>query len=434
MPQNEETASRPKLSLLKLTTLNVYWYGLSFLWNTIHPLVLPTILLNFVPETSKNTYLGLLTFLGLILAMLVQPIAGARSDQFRSRWGRRRPFIAFGTLLDGIVLIGIAYSRSVTGIFVGYIALQISSNIAHGPMQGLIPDQVPDRQKGLASGIKNFMDVFGLITASVLAGKLLTPDNSDPLPIFRVVIGVLLITALITILTTHEESTVSEKNKTKEPFSLKQVFAVDFKTNRAFGNLILSRFIFLLGVYGIQTFAQYYIIDVLAVENALKATGEMMTAIALALVFCALISGWLTDKIGPVKLMNLAMVTTALGGLSLIFVHDMQTLTILAGVIGGGMGFYLTTNWTLAVRMAPPDQAGKFMGLTNIATAGASAVGRLEGPMIDLANGITPGMFYGYKFMFLFCFICSLVSLIVFNVFLAKEKKSPKDCDVVVPQ
>ena len=424
MPQNKEKTPPNKLSLMKLTTLNMYWYGLSFLWNTIHPLVLPAILLRFVPETSKNTYLGLLTFLGLILAMLVQPIAGARSDQFRSRWGKRKPFIAFGTLLDVFALIGIAYSKSLVGIFVGYIALQVSSNIAHGPMQGLIPDQVPDRQKGLASGIKNFMDVFGLITASLLAGRLLTSPDADPTPLFLVVIVFLIVTALITVLTTKETYGEGDERLEERTFSLKQIFTVDFKTHRAFGNLILSRFIFLLGVYGIQTFAQYYISDVLAVENAIQATGEMMAAIAVALIFCALISGWLTDKVGPVKLMNLAMVITALGGLCLLFVRDMQTLTILAGIIGAGMGFYLTTNWTLAVRMAPPDQAGKFMGLTNLATAGASAIGRLEGPLIDFANDLHPGVFMGYKFMFLFCFVCSLISLILFNMFQQKSKKT----------
>lgn len=413
-----------KLSLMKLTTLNMYWYGLSFLWNTIHPLVLPAILLKFVPETNKNTYLGLLTFLGLILAMLVQPIAGARSDQSTFRWGKRKPFIAFGTVLDVLALIGIAYSKSLVGIFVGYIALQVSSNIAHGPMQGLIPDQVPDKQKGLASGIKNFMDVLGLITASLLAGKLLTSPEADPAPLFLLVIVFLVVTALITLLTTRESSEEGDERTGEKAISLKKIFTVDFKENRAFGNLILSRFIFLLGVYGIQTFAQYYIIDVLAVENAVQATGEMMAAIAVALIICALISGWLTDKVGPVKLMNLSMVITALGGLSLLFVHNMQMLTILAGIIGAGMGFYLTTNWTLAVRMAPPDQAGRFMGLTNIATAGASAIGRLEGPLIDIANDFHPGVFLGYKFMFLFCFVCSIISLILFNVLVKKIKKT----------
>jgi hypothetical protein len=77
-------------SLGRILVLNAYWIGLSFKWNALHPIILPAILLNFVPETQKNTYLGGLTFAGLLLAMVVQPVAGAVSDGWRSRWGRRR--------------------------------------------------------------------------------------------------------------------------------------------------------------------------------------------------------------------------------------------------------------------------------------------------------------------------------------------------------
>ena len=50
------------------------------------------------------------------------------------------------------------------------------------------------------------------------------------------------------------------------------------------------------------------------------------------------------------------------------------------------MGLFLTSNWALANRMAPPEQAGRQMGLTNIATAGAAALARLEGPAVDWLN------------------------------------------------
>ena len=49
---------------------------------------LPAVLLNYVPDEKKNTYLGLLTFVGLIIAMIVQPISGALSDRWESRLGR----------------------------------------------------------------------------------------------------------------------------------------------------------------------------------------------------------------------------------------------------------------------------------------------------------------------------------------------------------
>ena len=82
-----------KLKMPELLVLNAYWVGLSFKWNALPPIILPAVLLNFVPDARKNTYLGLLTFVGLLLAMVIQPIAGAISDGWVSRWGRRRPLI-----------------------------------------------------------------------------------------------------------------------------------------------------------------------------------------------------------------------------------------------------------------------------------------------------------------------------------------------------
>ena len=69
-----------KLKLPELLVLNAYWVGLSFKWNALHPIIVPAVLLNFVPDARKNTWLGLFTFVGLLLAMVIQPIAGAISD------------------------------------------------------------------------------------------------------------------------------------------------------------------------------------------------------------------------------------------------------------------------------------------------------------------------------------------------------------------
>src|SRR5512141_301569 len=122
-----------KLNLAQLLVLNAYWVGLSFMCNAIHPILLPAILLNYVPDARKNTYLGLLTFVGLIIAMIVQPISVAISDGWRSRWGRRRPLILLGTLFDLVFLSLLAWAGGFAWLVIGYIGLQFSSNIAHAP-------------------------------------------------------------------------------------------------------------------------------------------------------------------------------------------------------------------------------------------------------------------------------------------------------------
>ena len=98
------------VSVPQMLVLNTYWIGLSFMWNALHPIILPAVLLNFVPDAQKNTYLGLLTFAGLIIAMIIQPLSGALSDGWVSRWGRRRPLIVLGTLFDLVFLAILAWS------------------------------------------------------------------------------------------------------------------------------------------------------------------------------------------------------------------------------------------------------------------------------------------------------------------------------------
>jgi len=396
----------------QLIALNTYWLGLSFMWNSIHPIILPAVLLHIVPPAMKNSYLGVLTFIGLILAMVIQPISGAASDHWRSHWGRRRPLAIIGTFLDFIFLGLLAWSGSLLVVVIGYIGLQVTSNIAHGPMQGLLPDKVPDDQMGAASGIKNLMDMAGLILASLAAGNLLSPDDRYPTTIMLVVLTVLLISSIITFLTTQETPTSKEKHNHNH-IHLKEVFLLDLGRNRTFFWLIASRFIYLAGVYGVQTFAQYYIRDVMQVQNPVKATSDLMAALAISLVICTVLAGWLTDCFGSKRILAAASVFTAVGCLLLIKAENISELTIYASIVGAGIGLYLTSNWALASRLAPKEQAGKYLGLTNLATAGASALSKLGGIPIDIANNAFPEKFYGYSGLFLFSAIFALVSMII---------------------
>ncbi len=134
-----------------LLALNTSWIGMSVMWNTLHVLLLPAVLLNYVPVDLKNSYLGLLTFIGLIVAMIVQPIAGAFSDRVIHRWGRRVPLIIIGTLLDLFFLGMIGWGKSLVVLAAGYIGLQFTSNISQGAKPGGLPGEIPADQLGLAS-------------------------------------------------------------------------------------------------------------------------------------------------------------------------------------------------------------------------------------------------------------------------------------------
>ena len=97
----------------------------------------------------------------------------------------------------------------------------------------------------------------------------------------------------------------------------------------------------------------------------------------------------------------------------MITARSESAILLFGGIIGAGIGVFLTSNWALATGLAPAADAGKFLGLTNLATAGAGALSRLSGPALDWLNNRWPGSFYGYTALFLSSALFALLALLV---------------------
>ncbi len=378
--------------------MNVYWFGLAFMWNGLHPIILPALLLSFVPEALKNTYLGGFTFTGLVLAMFIQPIAGGLSDRVRARWGRRRPWILVGTILSVLFLLAMGQAGSLVGLLGAYLLLQLASNTAHGPAQGLIPDLVPPERRGLASGIKNLFDMSGLIITSLVMGQLMGADQA--VLAFSVIGVVLVLSAAVTLLTTPE-SPGSGEGEAGEQNSLRDLLQVDFKRYPDFTRLLVGRFLILFGIYAVQAFAQYYIRDWLGEPDPAQVTGNLLATIGVTLTVLVFPAGYLSDRIGRVRLNVFSGALAALGIFLLLFVDSVGLLYLIGGLIGMATGIFLSVNWALATDLIPLEAAGKYLGLTNLATAGAAAASRSAGPLIDGLNALYPGRYLGYPVLFI---------------------------------
>jgi MFS family permease len=231
---------------------------------------------------------------------------------------------------------------------------------------------------------------------------------------------------LITVLGTPEQPLRGSGEKTVL-FSLKDFLKIDFRAHRDFWWLIAMRFVFLLGIYGIQSFIQYYLRDVLKFANPVQQTGDLLAAITVTLVIFSVAGGWLSDRFSARLLMVISGLLGAAGSLLLLLAHTSTTLILFGSVLGAGIGLFLTANWALANRLAPVEEAGKFLGLTNLATAGSGAMGRLEGPLIDLLNNAFPGRYLGYSGLFVFGAVCALVSILLLRFIHEKRSGDSKN-------
>lgn len=393
-----------RLDYLKIT---IFGFALAALWSSLHSIVLPLRLLDFVAESEKNTYLGLLTFTGLILAMAVQPIAGAISDRSGFSWGRRRPYVLIGTVIGVLLLPGIGLFGSYAAIFIIYCLLQVSSNTAQGPYQAFIPDLVPKGKRGIASGVKSLLEIVGGIALVRLVGYFMdrysTGEGGLWLWLVLGILAIVLLGAMAATLLTVKEQPWSGRLKLTFMQTIYQSFRIDVKAHPDFVFFLISRLLIFMALATVQTFALFYLKDVVGVTSPATATADLLVAAGVGMLVAVYPAGLLSDKLGR-RFVAISSGFLGAFGILVIFFSPSYGYIIFGGaILGIATGAFMSSNWALATDLVASGEEARYLGLTNLATAGGAALARLIGPVIDFFNSYTPGL--GYQVMLGACFV-----------------------------
>ncbi|MFC1870000.1 MFS transporter [Chloroflexota bacterium] len=394
-----------RLDYLKIT---IFGFALTALWSSLHTIVLQVRLLDFVAESQKNTYLGLISGTGLILAVAVQPIAGAVSDRSSFGWGRRRPYILLGTILTLLFLPGIGFAGSYAALFIIYCLLQLSSNTAQGPYQALIPDLVPEGKRGLASGVKTLLEFVGGIALLRVVGPFMdryaTGAGVSWLWLSLGVLAFILLGAMLATTLMVKERPGAASPGIPLLSTLYQSFKIDLKANRDFIWFLVSRLIILMAFAALQRFALYFLMDVVGVTNPAAVTADLLIVVGVCMLAVVYPAGRLSDRVGRKPIVVSSGLFSALGIMLLFFSTGYGYILLCGALLGLSSGAFMSTNWALAIDLVPKGEEARYLGLANTATAGGAALALFAiGPMIDFLNAYRPHL--GYQAMFLVCFI-----------------------------
>ncbi|HEV2139949.1 MAG TPA: MFS transporter [Candidatus Dormibacteraeota bacterium] len=387
--------------------LSLYWVAIGYLWNSLTALILPEMIIQFVGRAHEGVAASLLKSIGTVMAVIWQPIVGGISDRTVTRWGRRRPFIVAGTVGDLLFLTGIALAGSYWWLVVFYFLLQFASNTAQAPYQGLLPDVVPEGQRGQASGYYGVANLVGIAGGTVGAGLLIV-HLSRGAAIASIAI-VLLTTMLATVLFVPDRVKPVETQFRSLRALLVTTFGVPLR-HRAFLWLMASRLLIFMGFGGLQNFAFFYFDNVFFHGNHRATALAASTLLGIAIGVAALVT-WpasrLSDRTGRRPLIFLAGLCGAAGTLVLVFSHylwlpesivvplasalrlpELAAQATLTGlVIGVGLGVFFSVDWAFIQDVIPANQGGLYMGFSNIATAGAGIIAVfIGGPLLDAGN------------------------------------------------
>lgn len=397
--------------------LNAYWFALSFLWNSMAPIILPTLVLRVMDESHKGAAVGALGIVGLIIATIVQPVAGAWTDARTTRWGKRRPYIVGGTLFDAVFLLAMFVAGDYLFLLIAYALLQIASNIAHGPYQAYLTDLVPEAQRGKVSGIKLIFEMVGAIITALAVGNLI--GQGQLLAAFLAIIFFLLITLLITARFVDErpfDGAITAKSpersgaESKDASPLRTIFH-----SRDFFLWLVSRLAILTAVNLIRDYLMYFLKDVLRIENPAAGAGNLLALLGVSVAIIVYPAGALSDRWGRKPLVIFSGVLGATGALAMMLATTMPLVLIAGTIVGIGIGIFLSVNWAWGADLIPANAGGRLLGVSNIATAGAGVLAGAGGWMLDFFNRQTPNL--GYSALYLTAALCYVVgTLIVIGV------------------
>ncbi len=382
------------MSLRVLIAISVPWFGLSMLADGLAALLLPYLLLTTVGPDAQATVLGLTTLIGYALGMAIQPLAGAFSDAL----GARRPFLLGGlaVALLGLGAMSAALSLGALGAILGYLIAVSGGNIAQAGQQALIPDRVPTVLRGRAAGLKGLMDIGGAFLAFAVLAAVLAAGQ----PILAAaMLGAGLALSVLPGVATAAASS-PRQTRTGRALAPSALWR-GLPDRHILIRLLVSRFCVLLGVYAVGRFLVLFMGQRLGLDPEATAAqaGIVLAALALLTALVSVPAGWAADRLGRRPLMVGGAVGVAVG-IGLLPLATVSAHVMLFGIpLAVGTAAFGSGSWALATDLVPPEEAARYMGIANYATAGAAGAAGLLGPIIDAGEAMAVG--FGYTLLLL---------------------------------
>ncbi len=375
--------------------------GLGFGISILDPFIFNEKVRLLAPAGLRNTALGGITIMALLVALLVQPLVGQWSDRTRSRWGKRAPYLTVGVVGLSFALALIVAADTLWLLVIAAMLFSTFSNTTQSTWQALIPDHVPEIQHGTAAGVKTVLELIGIVSGVALVGYTMARGNLWGAPLIAAILFFVILVITLSMLRKSPAAAEPVAGASAEnPFST-LVNSLRYAPP-AFLWWMLNRFLFWSSAIAIRTFLLNYMEDVLGLTptEAQTLTSRLFILLGAGVFVLALPAGAVADRIGRRPIMITAGLLAAGGATFFVFVRDLNWLIVGGGLIAVGAGIFASASWALATDLVPAGKGALYLGLANGATVVGSIGGRLGGPLIDGINQLLGTVSLGYMVVF----------------------------------
>ena len=375
--------------------LAVVWLG-CFLTGAAFSLVMPFLplyveQLGVTGHSALNMWSGLVFSITFLFSAIASPLWGGLAD----RKGRKIMLLrsALGMAIV-MMLMGLAQNiwqflilRALLGLLGGFIP---NAN-------ALIATQIPRHKSGWALGTLSTGAVSGALLGPLAGGFL--ADNYGLRPVFFMTASVLFICFVLTLFFIREQFTPVSK---KEMLHVKEVFG-SLKNRELVLSLFVTTLIIQVATGSIAPILTLYVRDLAGnISNIAFISGMIASVPGVAALICAPRLGKLGDRIGPEKILIVALIVSVLLLIPMSFVQNPLQLGILRFLLGAADGALLPAVQTLLVYNSSNQIAGRIFSYNQ----SFRDIGNVTGPLIGAAVSAN----YGFRAVF-----CVTAVVVLFN-------------------
>ncbi len=386
---------KKELSIPHQFFLTNFWFAYNFHWSALLVIVIQSQVYGMASPEARGRALGLVLGAGALLSILAQPFFGGLSDHSYSRWGRRRPQMLVGIIINLVALYELfvlAAQGRLVAYLICYLVLVVANNAVGSACSALVPDLVSEDQRGTVSSWIGFMTVLGTIAAARASNHWVGGGHLREM--MWIIIGVVVACFLLTLFGVKEPPAPAAR-----PFRVKEIlasFKFDFRAHPGFGWLCLSRMSILFCFYTVMFFLEYFLRDVVRVANPERSASVLLEIASWAALVSAIVSGYVSDWVGRRAVVYFTGLLMTAAAVMFIFDQSESSIRWAAVVFGFGYGAFAAIDWAMVNDVLPgADSYAKDMGIWTVSTIVPQVVSTISGGWIlDHYNAVRPNLGY----------------------------------------
>jgi predicted MFS family arabinose efflux permease len=249
---------------------------------------------------------------------------------------------------------------------------------------------VAEPQVGTASALVGLMQILGNVTGLVLANVAAILGD---LPLALVAVAIVeLVTMLSVVLRVGTGMPPRPRRGRTWAAIAAETWGTDILRERSYLWLVASRLFFLTAGGILFAYVTVFLRDVFGMTQAEAGTTNLVLIVAVVLgnLLVVLPASRLSDRIGRKPVIYGACAVGA-GGAALASLAPAVPIAIVGGTLfGAANGIFLAVDWALLTDIIPRASAGRYMGLSNVATGSSPLLAAaLGGLVLDAVTAAT---------------------------------------------